>query len=118
MYSIKRIVGRVVDQFTKTNGNTFSPLTLGPRIRLPLTKLGVHSQFQFAQTGLNNYELRLTTPRVDLPKAISMEIITGLKIILGQDANIKIVYVNTIPARPSGKRPLYVNESVKMPVTS
>ncbi len=111
VYSIKKIVGRVVDQFFKTNGNPLSPLTLGPYIRLPLTNLGIHFQFQFAQISAKEFELRLKVPEKALPVRTKKELISGLQSVLGQDAFIYIKHVEKILARPSGKRPLYVNES-------
>ncbi len=39
LWSLKQIVGRVVDRFYTTSGKPFSPLMLGPYIRLPLTNL-------------------------------------------------------------------------------
>jgi phenylacetate-CoA ligase len=110
LLTIKRIVGRVVDQFYKTNGEPFSPLTLGPYIRLPLTSLGIHFQFQFAQTGSTTYELRLKVPEGSVPDSNRESVVKGLKKVLGEDALIEVAYVDTIKSRPSGKRPLYINE--------
>jgi phenylacetate-CoA ligase len=112
VYSIKKIIGRVVDEFTKTNGEPFSPLTLGPFIRLPLTNLGIHFQFQFAQKESKHYELRLKVPPESVPQKTKVDLIQGLKSVLGLDATIHISYVNEILSRPSGKRPLYVNETL------
>lgn len=110
VYSIRKIIGRVVDQFFKTNGDPLSPLTLGPYIRLPLTNLGILFQFQFAQKGVKDYELRLKVSEKSLPEKTKSELINGLKSILGNDATITINHVKDIPARLSGKRPLYINE--------
>lgn len=111
VFSIKKIIGRVVDQFFKTNGDPFSPLTLGPFIRLPLTNVGILFQYQFAQKGNKNYELRLKVSEKSLPEKIKVDLMNGLKSILGNDANIAIIHVKEIPGRPSGKRPLYINEN-------
>ena len=110
LWSIKQIVGRVVDRFFTTSGKPFSPLMLGPYIRLPLTNLGIHVQFQFSQFGKNIYRLQLKAKEADIPPVSLREVKEGLKSVLGQDANIEIVFVDDIKALPSGKRPLYRNE--------
>lgn len=110
VYSIRKIIGRVIDDFTKTSGQHFSPLTLGPHIRLPLSNLGIHFQFQFAQISANAYTLRLKVENNAVPAKNQQQIITGLKSVLGAEAVISIEYVTGLIARPSGKRPLYVNE--------
>jgi phenylacetate-CoA ligase len=110
VYTIKNIVGRVVDQFTKTDGTLFNPLTLGPFIRLPLTELSIVFQFQFAQMGEKTFLLRLKTQGALIPENNRNRVVEGLKSALGQDAEIQIEIVEDIPARKSGKRPLYVNE--------
>lgn len=110
IYSIKKIVGRVVDQFYKTDGTPFNPLTLGPFIRLPLTDLGVNFQFQMAQLDEKVFELRVITHGVNLTNEVINELVSGIQSVVGYDAEVKVNLVKEILARKSGKRPLYVNE--------
>ena len=110
LWSIKQIVGRVIDRFFTTSGKPFSPLMLGPYIRLPLTNLGIHVQFQFSQLGKNTFRLQVKAKETDIPPASLKDVKEGLKSVLGQEADIEIVFVDDIKALPSGKRPLYRNE--------
>ena len=110
LWSLKQIVGRVVDRFYTTSGKPFSPLMLGPYIRLPLTNLGLHVQFQFSQLTTHTYRLQLKTQKTEIPEKNLDEVINGLKTVLGNDARIEVKFVEDIKALPSGKRPLYRNE--------
>ena len=110
LWSIKQIVGRVVDLFYTTSGKPISPLMLGPYIRLPLTNLGIHIQFQLSQLKINTFHLQLKAKGAAIPHASLNEVKEGLKKVLGQDAIIEIKFVVDIKAQPSGKRPLYRNE--------
>ena len=114
LLTIKNIQGRTVDQFKKTNGEPFSPLTLGPYIRVPLTKAGYNVQFQFAQLSNKEFELRLKTYNNFLDSIIKNQIINGLKEVIGLDARIKITLVKEIVPLKSGKKPLYINEYFRL----
>jgi len=110
LLSIKQIVGRVVDRFYTTSAKPLSPLMLGPYIRLPLTNLGIHIQFQLSQLKINTFRLQLKAKGDNIPEVNLNKVKEGLKSVLGQDAIIVIKFVNDIKAQASGKRPLYRNE--------
>ena len=113
LLTLYEINGRIVDQFRKTNGEVFSPLTLGPYIRRPLTNLGLYAQFQFAQLSKYSFELRIKTDMPDIPEQTKTEISLGLKKVLGKEAEVSIVIKDEIKRFNSGKRPLYVYEAPK-----
>jgi phenylacetate-CoA ligase len=110
LWSIKQIIGRVVDLFYTTSGKPFSPLMLGPFIRIPLTNLGLQIQFQLLQLSRNSFQLNLKATEIDIPWVNIEEVVIGLQSVLGTDALIKIQFVTDIKALSSGKRPLYRNE--------
>lgn len=110
LWSIKQIVGRVVDRFYKTSGKPFSPLILGPYIRLPLTNLGIHIQFQLSQLQINTFRLQLKAKEGSIPIESLNKVQEGLISFLGHDAIIELKFVADIKAQASGKRPLYRNE--------
>lgn len=110
LWSIKQIVGRVVDRFYTTSGKPFSPLMLGPYIRLPLTNLGIHIQFQLSQLRIDTFRLQLKAKEDSIPMESLNKLKEGLRSFLGQDAIIELKFVAEIKAQASGKRPLYRNE--------
>jgi len=110
LYSITNILGRVTEQIKSVSGKIISPLVLGPYIYKPLSKSGNLFQYQFAQTSVKNYELRIKKNETVIKTAILNGIKEDLLNILGAKAQLKIIYVDDIKPKPSGKRPIYVNE--------
>jgi phenylacetate-CoA ligase len=110
--TLKKIIGRESEKIYDTHGNPVSSLTLGPGIYKPLSIMPDLYQFQFAQTSPKNYELRLKTTIKVLPSALCETILLNLNERLGKDAHIKILKVDDIPPQPSGKRPVYKNETI------
>lgn len=105
-HSLRSVSGRTSEQIFSTKGVPLSSLMLGPSIYKPLSERRIYCQFQFAQTGPTSYELRLSPESFEACE--SMEAI--LKGILGEDATVTIRKMAAIPALPSGKRPVVVNE--------
>ncbi|WFM69984.1 AMP-binding protein [Halomonas sp. CKK8] len=112
LLTLREVVGRVSEQIVSVAGNSVSPLMLGPYIYKPLLQQGPVYQYQFAQTGAGQYEVRLKAGRQDIADAVIQEIIDGLTQVLGHQAAIKVVFCDDIPPQPSGKRPIYKNEMV------
>ncbi len=109
LIALSSISGRVAEQLFCTNGSPIASLALGPLIHKPLTTANYYHQFQFAQTGLKNYELRIKQGW-DLPKHVLDTIKENLIKVLGDDALIATLFLEDIKPQPSGKRPIYKNE--------
>lgn len=98
---LERIEGRKLDMIYNTSGDIVSS-----HLAYHLCKYGTFKQFQIAQHGLKDYHINLnTTIKVEKES----EMIDEYKGYLGQDANIKINYVDEIPILNSGKRQEVVN---------
>lgn len=110
LVSISGISGRVTEQILNVEGQPVSPLTLGPFIYKPLSEMGAVCQYQFAQTGRLNYELRLKANAQQLPWLLLDAIKENLKVVLGASAILNILFVEDILPLPSGKRPVFKNE--------
>jgi phenylacetate-CoA ligase len=100
--SIASIEGKITDMITDAKGRAVSPHA----VLVALKKVRGVRQFQFAQTGTRRYELRLS-PETTVVAAGMQE---TLRDILGVDAEIVVRRMPEIPALPSGKRPVVVNE--------
>jgi len=111
LLSMKQIVGRESEQIFTAEGNPVSPLMLGPHIYKPLAKEGIVYQFQFVQTAKGVYKLRIKADERELSEGVKKNILSGLKNVLGINSDISIVYVEDIKPQPSGKRPIYKNET-------
>lgn len=109
LYSLKTINGRIIDQFVSTKGVKFSPLILGPHIRIPLTELNFQVQFQFIQKSHNEFTLLLKAENDSISTEKLFKVTSGLKKVIGEDSIIDLEFVKDIPALKSGKRPLYRN---------
>lgn len=109
LYSLKNINGRIIDQFETTKGVRFSPLILGPHIRIPLTELSFQVQFQFIQQSNIQFRLLLKAENDSISKEKLDTVVDGLKKVIGKNSTIDIEFVKDIPALKSGKRPLYRN---------
>lgn len=110
--TLQQIIGRESEKIFDAKGKPISSLALGPGIYKPLSNIPDLYQFQFAQTSQKSYELRLKTFAKELPEALCETILSNLKQQLGKEAFIKITKVDEIPPQPSGKRPVYKNETI------
>lgn len=110
LVAIEKITGRVSEQILSSEGNPVSPLILGPYIYKPLARQGPVFQYQFAQTAKERYELRIKAGKDQVSTVVLDEVETGLKSVLGEEAEIDVVFSEEIRSLPSGKRPIYVNE--------
>lgn len=95
------IYGRKLDLLYNTMGEIV-PSHLSSK----LVKYGNFRQFQLVQKGLKEYEVNLNTDK----KIDEESLINEYKGYLGDDAKIKINYVDEIPLLASGKRREVVNE--------
>jgi phenylacetate-CoA ligase len=101
--TLANIEGRAVEEVKGTGGQRISPFA----INMAMKEWKGIIQFQFAQTGVRSYELRLQTlPSFNEEEPLSRH----LQSLLGHDAELRISYVEEIPPLPSGKRPYIVNE--------
>ncbi|RAJ22046.1 phenylacetate-CoA ligase [Gelidibacter algens] len=98
------LYGRKLDLIYDTKGNL-----VPPHITDKLCKYGDFKQYQLVQKGLKDYDINLnTTIKVD-----ENSMIKEFKTYFGQDAHIKVNYVDGIPLLGSGKRREMVNEYYK-----
>lgn len=101
---LERLEGRDLDSIFTPFGERILPLRLGVGIRQAAGQL---RQYQFVQTGASSYCLRICSPPdSDAEYALKRH----FRQLLGGGASIEITYVNEIPALPSGKRPVIINE--------
>lgn len=98
--------GRVVDMIFNSKGDAVSPHS----ISTAMWKWKCVEQYQFVQTGAGQYEIRLNLKGSSIDE---QELISDLKRVVGEDANIKISYCHEIPVLASGKRRYIVNEMNK-----
>jgi phenylacetate-CoA ligase len=110
LVSIQSIEGRVTEQIFSASGKPISPLILGPYIYKPLSRQDKVFQYQFAQIGEKEYELRIKATQEELSDDLINELETGLVPVLGAEANLHINPVEDIKPQPSGKRPVFKNE--------
>lgn len=101
--TIERIEGRKVDLVLDTNNNVIT----SHMVTVNMWKYSELKQYQFAQIGSKDYIFRLNPWKTF---SREKELIEEFKGYFGQDANIKIEYVEGIPLLASGKRKLVVNE--------
>ena len=66
-------------------------------------------QFQFIQTGEKEYLMKISTEN-DKVKTEERKFIDKLKDVLGNDASVKIDWINELPVLSSGKRKIVINE--------
>lgn len=100
---LERIEGRKVDLLYDTNNKVITSHI----ITVNMWKYAELRQYQFVQIGFGKYVFRLN-PWTTFPR--EEELIKEFKGYFGNDADIKIEYVNEIPLLASGKRKLVVNE--------
>jgi phenylacetate-CoA ligase len=99
----KDVYGRIVDAIFGENGHVISPYALD----MKLENEKVIRQYQFQQTGELDYVLKLNLePGTEFdPK----NAVIWMKSFLGENANIKVEFVDEIPIMASGKRKIFVN---------
>jgi len=95
--------GRVIDMIFNSNGDSISPHS----ISTAMWKYRQIEQYQFAQLGKGQYEIRLNLRGETVNK---QELVKDLKKVVGNAAVITIKFVEEIPVLTSGKRRYIVNE--------
>ncbi|MBV1887795.1 MAG: CoF synthetase [Urechidicola sp.] len=99
------IEGRKLDLILNTKGEI-----LPSQISMYMAKYGNFKQFQFVQCGEKEYILKLNT---DKKVEEEEKLIYEYKSVLGDDANVKIEYVEGIPLLGSGKKKEVENTYLK-----
>ncbi|MBS9462211.1 phenylacetate--CoA ligase family protein [Flagellimonas sp. 389] len=101
-----QIEGRKMDMFTNTKGEYVSP-----HIIHQILQYDQIDQFQFVQEGASTYIIKLKLlNRFDYNN--EAKLIDQYKEYFGNDAKIKVEYVNEIPLLLSGKRKLVINNAI------
>ena len=109
LISLRGICGRITEQLFNASGDPIAPLALSPLIHKTLTSKGYYNQYQFAQVGQDQYELRIKKGQT-MPEQVINEIRQKLLVVLGEQASVVFKFPDDIPPQPSGKRPIYKNE--------
>lgn len=104
---LNKIEGRVVESVYDPSGKIINMAAVD---REPRDLDGI-IQFQFIQKTKDTYIVKLNVTDSFSQESILLQRYQKL---LGQDANIKIEYVDLIPPLPSGKRPYIINEYKKV----
>lgn len=104
--SIDKLSGRVTDMIYNTQGEIIDIYNSIPTeiYNNPLVK-----QYQFIQTDEKEYLMNISTEN-DNVKTEEQKFIDKLKDVLGDDASVKINWVNELPVLSSGKRKIVINE--------
>lgn len=102
-YVFKKVAGRKMDAIYDTKGDVVSSFT----ITNTMWKYSELAQYQFIQTARNKYTFKLNTVEKFRREH---ELIEEFKGYLGNDAKIKVEYVNEIPLLSSGKRKKVLNK--------
>lgn len=102
---ISKFAGRQVDMIYDTKGNLLSPFSITNH----MWQFNDIKQFQFIQTGATNYKLKLNILAED-KASLEKKVIDVIKNIVGQDAEISVIYVDEIPCLKSGKFRYIANE--------
>lgn len=104
--SLESVDGRYVERFFDTKGRgVLSMSVIGCLPRAERRKMW---QYQFVQEGPGVYAVNVIQGSVPI---IEEPVIASLKNVLGEDAEVRINYVCTIPRLPSGKHALMVNRT-------
>jgi phenylacetate-CoA ligase len=102
-----KIEGRKMDMFTNTKGEYVSS-----HIVHHILQFHGIDQFQFIEEENNDYIIKLKVSN-DFDYANEVKLINRYKEYFGEDAIIKVDYVNDIPLLASGKRKLVINKAMK-----
>lgn len=97
------LYGRRLDLTYDTSGRAISPMTYGRIMKHYGDNV---AQWQFIQEGGGEYRLKIVVRNDDLPQE---EVVGLLREKLGDNADIKIEFVDEIPVLASGKRKPVVN---------
>ena len=100
---LKTISGRKIESILDENNNEVSPFSINVKMK---DYKNIY-QFQFIQEDYNRYKLLLIVSEEFEGEKV---ILSGLKKILGKNANIQMELVESIPPLPSGKRPYIINK--------
>lgn len=108
IFEFEKVEGRKMDLIYDTKGNLLSSYIFYTKVSEYYHLL---KQYQFIQQGEKDYEIKLNLhgDKFDFEK----EVIEDVKKDFGQDANVKITYVNEIPPLASGKRRKVINNYIK-----
>lgn len=93
--AIQSISGRKVDMIYATDGTPLSPHTWS----VYMWKFSTLKQYQFIQNDRKDYVIKINGGE----EYTDEQIISHLKSILGDDANVEVIRVNEIPVLSSGK---------------
>ncbi|HEA21788.1 hypothetical protein LCGC14_0745680 [marine sediment metagenome] len=105
-YVLKKVEGRKMDTVFDTKNNPISSFIINNN----MWKYSTLNQYQFIQVSEKTYLFKLNTGKTFLRED---ELINEFKGYLGNDADIKIEYVNEIPLLSSGKRKKVLNRMKK-----
>lgn len=94
---LTELYGRRSDLLYDTRGNAVTPYVITNNL---WNADGV-GQYRFLQTGLTDYELRLSGDRDRMKPE---DLVARIRPALGQDAKIRVTFVDEIPVLASGKR--------------
>lgn len=101
------IEGRKMDMFTNTKGELLSS-----HIVHKILQYNEIDQFQFVQEDKINYKIKLKPLTEKLNASIETKLIAEYTDYFGDDAKIKLEYVDDIPTLKSGKRKLVINKTM------
>jgi len=101
------IEGRIVEKIYNTKGKNVHPFAIRVRMRKIEDQLKCIIQFQFIQKEQTRYLIKLVVLSPVQDEGI---ILDGFRQLLGEDAEIEIEYLESIPPLKSGKRPFIFNE--------
>jgi len=102
-YVFKKIEGRKMDTIYDTQSEPISSFTITNN----MWKYIELAQYQFIQISENGYKFKLNSQKKFLREE---ELVMEFKGYLGEDARIKVEYVDEIPLLSSGKRKKVLNE--------
>jgi phenylacetate-CoA ligase len=102
---IKNPEGRIIETIFATNGSKISWAVIYDI----MTQISDVFQYQFRQTGEKNYQMYIITSS-GYSRDSEQHLYNKLRDTLGNDAILELCYVDSIPALPSGKRPMIINE--------
>ena len=100
----ERIEGRKMDIIYDSKGEVISSYVVYTKV---FKYYHLLKQYQFIQHGKKEYEVKLNLQGTVFD--YEDELITNIKSDFGDDANVKITYVNEIPPLSSGKRRKVIN---------
>jgi phenylacetate-CoA ligase len=103
---LKYIEGREIDLIFNTKGEYVSPFVINRTLKVSADI----KYFQFIQRSQNKYVVNLSVNPDYAEKEMELKLSGELHKVLGTDAVIDIVYLDTIPVSSTGKRNYIINE--------